>query len=81
LTPLFRKIPPKNILIVLRFLVGIFDKMQPENFARHVDNAKNAAADLKAGKAASIETLQDKGDVNANLIADTAATVKKEAEK
>lgn len=61
LTPLFRKIPPKNILLVLRILVGIFDKIQPSNFARHADNAKNALADADAGKPASVETIQDKG--------------------
>ena len=48
--PLLRKLPPTTWwVILLRAVVGgIFDKIQPANFARHADNAKNAIADAKA---------------------------------
>jgi hypothetical protein len=67
LTPLFRKIPPKNMLIAFRILVGIIDRIDPKNFARHKDNAANALKDAKAGLPASIATLKDQGDVVSNL--------------
>jgi hypothetical protein len=67
LTPLFRKIPPQSILLFLRFLVGIIDKIQPANFARHADNAANALKDAESGKPVTRATIEDKGDVKTNI--------------